>query len=353
MNTTTINPEDLMNREQAREIVKNFQRIEEHPYHMIDRVLRKVGLSEEKIEHGKVTLCVVIPHKSIRIHIRTPRISTFDRIRSEAIPYKDQTVNLANNTIFEVAEKIPDLKMSQISQKFFGLSLQSPVTVHYNCKPILFEHVLREYIAQTKTETSLYHQYFKQGKRYICGHIFPDGLLPNQKLDQIYATPSTKQGRDVSLSIGELYAMKILSAKDYEKILPESLKIFKTVSAFLEKKNLVLVDTKMEFGKNEKGEIFIMDELPTFESGRLWYKNPDGSIMKSDGKPIAFSKEFARQYGSDVLHFTKDQEDEIAIRYIIATQLITGKLFEPILKNPEEILYEDLSVVLREIKNLP
>lgn len=348
MQTKTIKQEDLLDEKRVNEIVADFQRPREAPHRIIDRVLHDVGLGGHTIYPGKITHCVLVPEKGMRFHIRRPAISTHDYTRSEMIPYKDQSVNLMNNTVHGIVS--PFVPLSQFPNEVFELSLQSPITVHLDCKPILYEHVLREYIAETNTETSLYWKYFKLKERNICGHKFPNGLMPNQKLSKVYDTPSTKEGHDVSVPAKYLFEKNLVSEDDYtQTILPMSLVLYKTVSEYFESKNLILVDTKLEFGRNENKSIVITDELPTAESARIWLRKSNGKILCKGGKPVSFSKQFARNFAKGIEMFTTDQENQVAVKYIITTQLITGKLFEPITDNYEDILRSDLQKVLSQI----
>ena len=69
---------------------------------------------------------------------------------------------------------------------------------------------------------------------------------------------------------------------------------FGLVSGYLARKGMVLVDTKTEHGLNSDGEIVVADELFTMDSSRFWKLDERGEILRRDGKPVSFSKEFAR-----------------------------------------------------------
>jgi phosphoribosylaminoimidazole-succinocarboxamide synthase len=347
MTTKFFKQEDLLNEERAREMVSMINRSRMDPARVLDSVLHELGLGGYTTFPGKVTTCLIVPEGNLRIHIRRPTISTHDIVRGN-VPGKDQTVNLINNTILGV---IGSSFVAQIPSIEFGLSDQSPITVQHDCVAFKYEHVLREYMAETDTATSLWYNY-KNGVRKFCGHVFPDGLVVNQKLDKIYDTPSTKEGHDVSVAPSYLYEKKIISQKEYEMIiLPRSIQAFSDVSKFLQKKNIVLVDTKLEFGKTKESDprYVFMDEAFTLDSSRFWRTNPDGTICENDGKPISFSKQFAREIVSGVNSLTEKQEMDVAVRYVISCQLITGQLFEPDTRDYEEILCDDLQKVFKKI----
>ncbi len=341
---------DLKDPQRALEIVKGYRTETEEPLHIIKSVLHDLKLDKNPIYHGKITSCVILPQKGLRIHIRRPEISTHDTLRG-IIPYKDECVNLMNNTIGDVVSD--SLNIAQINPKHFGLNYQSPITVQRNCKPLKFEHVLRGYIAESTTETSLFYHYFVLGKREFCGHIFPDGLVPNQKLDRIYDTPSTKEERDISVSPEYLFKERIITRGIYEGIiLPSSLEAYEKVSQFLKKRKLELVDTKLEFGFDEKTrEIYVIDETFTADSSRMWLLNKKGKIeLDKNKKPFSFSKQFARDLATGKNKFTPDQVTDIAVQYILSTQLITSSLFNPLRESYYFKVRSDIEKVLASLK---
>ncbi len=355
MNTKSKNQKELLDEERVEKIVQAFQVPEEKPERIIDRVLHNVGLAGNTLKHdGKTTTCITLPEHGLRIHIRRPSISTHDKMRSDHIPYKDQVLNLINNTMFNVLSGIVEL--AQLPQSEFGLSDQSPITVQYDCTPLKYEHVLRGYMNVTNTETSLYHHYFNLKKREFCGHKFPDGLEPNQKLDKIYDTPSTKEGHDVSVPASYLFSRGIISKDVYEGILlPASMLAYGEVSKFLDSRGIELMDTKIEFGINKKetNKYAFMDELFTSDSSRYALKDllAGGLVMNSKGNIMTFGKQFARNLANGDEMFNVDQENKVAVHYIITSQIVTGNLFEPTPGSFEEILENDIQKVLETLKS--
>lgn len=339
---------ELLDRKRAEEIVAGYMYPQKSPKYLVTDILHDVGLGKNLIQPGKITTCVTLD-SGHRIHIRRPDISTHDVLRG-VIPYKDETVNLVNNTILEVIKH--EVNVAHYDPGFFGLSLQSPVTVQSECIPIPYEHVLRQYIAESSTSTSLYFHYFNLGARQMSGHTFPDGLVPNQKLDAIYDTPSTKETQgDMSVSPEYLYKQGIIDRITYEKVLlPVSLIAWEKVQNFLSNKGLILVDTKLEFGRQKVGgTICLMDEVFTLDSSRFWRELNGEIVCDDEGKPIAFSKEYARTIAQGKDPFTVNQQKNIAVTYILAAQLITGKLFTPLQDTYEELVRRDLKTVLEKL----
>ena len=122
---------------------------------------------------------------------------------------------------------------------------------------------------------------------------------------------------------------------------------FGIVSRYLNERGMVLVDTKTEHGVNASNQIVAADELYTMDSSRFWKLSDDGSVMERDGKPVSFSKEFARGMvkGKD-MQFSAEQSSEIAVRYISGLQNLTGKAFEPDLRPRDQRIIESTNLIL-------
>lgn len=306
-------------------------------------------LKDCKVQKGKVSDSVFGKNlkakdgKPIRLMFRTSRISTHDVNRGE-IPFKDQV--LAINHDF-MLNKIRHL-LGSAQFQILGIKPTSTVIASENTDVIMFENVIRAYMAKSSTSTSLYQHYMK-GEREFCGHKLPENLEPNSKLPYIMDTPSTKEKNDKSVSSKHLIENKICSKEEYNEIKAKSIEAFKIVSDYMKDRKLILVDTKTEHGRNSRGEIVVIDEVYTLDSSRFWRINEIGEIEKdSNGEPKSFSKEFARGMVVDEKNqqYTKEQRYEIAIRYIEAIQYITGERFQPDLRNKEERIIETTNKIL-------
>ena len=123
---------------------------------------------------------------------------------------------------------------------------------------------------------------------------------------------------------------------------------FGMVTQYLADRGMVLVDTKTEHGINSDGRIVVADELYTMDSSRYWRVDDDGEIMTRDGRPVSFSKEFARGMVKDQKgdQFSREQANEIAVRYIEGLQHLTGEEFKPDLRPRDERLVESVNLIL-------
>ena len=122
---------------------------------------------------------------------------------------------------------------------------------------------------------------------------------------------------------------------------------FGMISLYLAQRGMVLVDTKTEHGINADGRIVAADELYTMDSSRFWKLDDRGELLTRDGKPVSFSKEFARGMVNEKgQQFSEEQAGEIAVRYIQGLQLLTGETFTPDLRPRDQRIIESTNLVL-------
>jgi phosphoribosylaminoimidazole-succinocarboxamide synthase len=284
----------------------------------------------------------------IRLMFRGNRISTHDENRG-SIPFKDQVLaqnhahmlGLVKDILGTSQFDVPDLKPS------------STVIPAENLQLIKLENVLRMYMAESSTSTSLYQHWLTakekglQNFNYAGHQIETETLKPNGVLPYLMDTPSTKDKVDKTIDPHYLIENNICTDQQYQQIRNSSLMAFGIISHYLKEKGMVLVDTKTEHGINSKGQIVAADELYTMDSSRFWKLNSDGSIISRDGKPVSFSKEFARGMVKEKgQQFTTDQGNEIAVRYIQGLQSLTGKAFEPDLRPRDQRIIESTKMIL-------
>ena len=89
------------------------------------------------------------------------------------------------------------------------------------------------------------------------------------------------------------------------------------------------------------------DELYTMDSSRFWRLDDNGDVLHRDGKPVSFSKEFARGMVKEKdQQFSDEQANEIAVRYILGLQHLTGVEFTPDLRPRDQRLIESVDLIL-------
>jgi phosphoribosylaminoimidazole-succinocarboxamide synthase len=256
--------------------------------------------------------------------ITSNRISAFDVVLPREIPYKGQVLNqIAAHFLKSTSDIVPNwLLSSPAPNAAFGLA----------CEPIPIEMVVRGYLVG-----HLWREY-KSGKREVCGVILPDGLKENQKLPNPIITPTTKasEGHDEDISIKEILKQGIVSPTVMAELEEKTYALFERGQQMADDKNLILVDTKYEFGFYE-GKIMLMDEIHTPDSSRYFYKESYQTLYEAGEPQKQLSKEFVREWliannfqgkeGQTVPVITDEFVNQISERYILLFEEITGNKF--------------------------
>ncbi len=257
----------------------------------------------------------------------TDRISAFDVVLPEGIPYKGQVLNkIAAKFLDATSDILPNWKVA----------VPDPaVTVGYKCEPFKVEMVIRGYLAGHAWRE------YKAGKRTLCGVPLPDGMVENQKFPEPIITPTTKamEGHDEDISKEEIISSGLVGKEDYERLVEYTLAIFKRGTEIAAKQGLILVDTKYEFGKRN-GEIYLMDEVHTPDSSRYFYSEGYEERLSRGERQRQLSKEFVREWlmangfqgqeGQKVPEMTPEVVAGITDRYIELYEHITGEKFEKV-----------------------
>lgn len=274
--------------------------------------------------------------------ITSNRISAFDVVLPREIPYKGQVLNqIAAHFLKATSDIIPNwLLSSPAPNAAFGLA----------CQPIPIEMVVRGYLVG-----HLWREY-KSGKREVCGVTLPDGLKENQKLTNPIITPTTKasEGHDEDISIKEILNQGIVSATVMAELEEKTYALFARGQQMADEKNLILVDTKYEFGFYD-GKIMLMDEIHTPDSSRYFYKEPYQALFEAGEAQKQLSKEFVREWliannfqgkeGQVMPEISDEFVTQISERYILLYEEITGNKFvkETLSPNYVQDIYSQIS----------
>ena len=288
--------------------------------------------------HGKVR--DIYQQRDRIILITTDRHSSFDRIIAH-VPHKGQVLNQASLWWFEQTKDIvPNHVIS---------SPDPNVTVGKKCKPVPIEAVMRGYLTGV-TDTSIWTRY-SAGQRGFGDMELPHGMTKNQKLPHPIFDPTTKEeGHDRPISPRDLVAEGFITQQVLDQIKETTHKLFERGQELAAKRGLILVDTKYEFGTDEKGNLTLIDEIHTPDSSRWWKldsyeariaaKEPARTTdaVQSGGEPEYFDKEFLRLWFKDHSDPYKDATlpeapaeliEELSRRYIQMYEQITGQPFVP------------------------
>ncbi|MBI2017627.1 phosphoribosylaminoimidazolesuccinocarboxamide synthase [Candidatus Daviesbacteria bacterium] len=293
----------------------------------MSRILKTVNLKGFGEKHsGKVRDFYIVEGQR-RILITTDRISAFDVILGH-IPYKGAVLNLLAQFWFEKTKDIIPNHM---------ISVPDPnVTIGKNATPIPIEMVVRGYISGI-TNTSIWGSY-QAGERVIYGIKFPQGLQKNQKLSKPVITPTTKaeSGHDQRLTEEDILQKRVVSPKIWKQMKLAALGLFERGTKICKKAGIILVDTKYEFGLDNKGKLILIDEIHTPDSSRFWVKRTYQDRFKKGLEPENFDKEFLRLwyarrgYKGDgrLPKMPSSLQKAVSERYITIYEKITGKKFQ-------------------------
>lgn len=260
------------------------------------------------------------------VMIASDRLSAFDVILPKGIPYKGQILNqIACKMLNETSHIVPNWLID---------SPDPNVSIGEICEPFKVEMVIRGYLSGHAARL------YKSGAREICGVKMPDGMIENDCFQIPIITPTTKAingQHDKDISKEEILKQKIVSYDDYKKLEEYTYKLFNEGSKIANAQGLILVDTKYEFGKNNNGEIILIDEIHTPDSSRYFYLDNYNELQKSKSPQKQLSKEFVRQWlisngfqgkdGQVIPEMNSEYVKGVSNRYIELYEKITGSNF--------------------------
>ena len=280
---------------------------------------------QKNVYHGKVRDVYTVKN-DLLVMIATDRISAFDVVLPEGIPYKGQMLNqIAARFLDATSDIVPNWK----------LACPDPmVTVGLRCQGYPVEMIVRGYLCGSAWRT------YKSGIREICGVKIAEGMLENQRFETPIITPTTKaeQGRhDEDISKEEILKEGLVSKEEYELLEKYTLALFMRGTEIAADRGLILVDTKYEFG-NREGKIYLIDEIHTPDSSRYFYAEGYEDRFTKGEAQKQLSKEFVREWlmengfqgktGQKVPEMTPEIVEGISERYIELYEHITGESFD-------------------------
>ncbi len=305
-------------------VMKSTEKYKERIKAELNNTLTETTLERGEKRTGKVRDQYSLGDKIALI--TTDRQSAFDRVLA-SIPFKGQVLNLTSAWWFEQTK---DIIPNQV------INIPDPnITLAKNCEVFPIEFVVRGYITGS-TSTSLWTVY-NNGDREYCGNILSEGLVKNQKLDSNMLTPTTKEEHhDRPIAPNDIVREGWMTQTDWEYCSQKALELFEYGQKKAAENGMILVDTKYEMGKDENGEIVLIDEIHTPDSSRYWIAETYNERMASKNEPQNIDKEFLRlwfvdncdPYNDEVLPAApEDLIVELSSRYIYLYETITGQLF--------------------------
>ena len=276
------------------------------------------------VYHGKVRDVYFIG-EDLLCMVATDRISAFDVILPEGIPYKGQILN-------QIAAKFLEATRDIVPN--WLLATPDPmVSIGYRCQGYPVEMFVRGYLCGSAWRA------YKSGVREICGVKLPDGMRENEQFPTPIITPTTKAEigtHDEDISREEIIARGLVPEEEYKQIEQYALALFARGQEIASKHGLILVDTKYEFGRHN-GQVMLMDEVHTPDSSRYFYKEGYQERFEQGLPQKQLSKEFVREWlmengfqgkeGQQVPEMTPAIVGSITDRYVELFEGITGDKF--------------------------
>ena len=279
---------------------------------------------QKNVYHGKVRDVYTVKN-DLLVMIATDRISAFDVVLPEGIPYKGQMLNqIAAKFLVATADIVPNWKLS---------TPDPMVTVGLRCEGYPVEMIVRGYLCGSAWRA------YKSGVREICGVKIPDGMRENERFPQPIITPTTKAElglHDEDISKEEILKQGLVSPQDYALLEKYTMELFLRGTEIAAQRGLILVDTKYEFG-NRDGKIYLIDEIHTPDSSRYFYAEGYQERFEKGEAQKQLSKEFVREWlmengfqgkaGQQIPEMTPAIVAGISERYIELFENISGESF--------------------------
>jgi phosphoribosylaminoimidazole-succinocarboxamide synthase len=274
---------------------------------------------------GKVRDVYKLNDQSLAI-VSTDRISAFDHILRQLIPFKGQILNTLATFFFERVQDIVETHIIDVPHP--------NVTIAKACVSLPVEVVIRGYLTGHAART------YKKGIRDLCGVRLPEGMVENQAFKHPILTPATKAtaGHDEDISESDILSRGIVDASVWEQVRSIAFKLFDRGTQIAREKGLILVDTKYEFGLYE-GRVVLIDEVHTPDSSRYFYLDKYEENLNAGLPQRQLSKEFIREWliannfqgleGQVMPDLSDDFRLEIFHRYEELFNTLTGKPFIP------------------------
>ncbi|MCG8373722.1 MAG: phosphoribosylaminoimidazolesuccinocarboxamide synthase [Balneolales bacterium] len=277
---------------------------------------------------GKVREVYELADEQLGIVV-TDRISAFDYIMRQAIPFKGQILNQLAAFSFE---KVQDILPTHI------IDVPHPnVTIAKKCHSIPIEIVVRGYL------TGHAWRVYKSGKRELCGVPLPEGMKEHDKFPVPILTPATKatEGHDEDISEAEILENGIVEEALWDNIRNKALQLFGRGTEIAAKQGLILVDTKYEMGLYND-ELTLIDEVHTTDSSRYFYLEGYSERQLAGEEQKQLSKEFLREWlmehdfqgleGQTLPDLPDNFRMEVFQRYAELFEMLTQTEFHPVIE---------------------
>ncbi|PIT84579.1 phosphoribosylaminoimidazolesuccinocarboxamide synthase [Candidatus Micrarchaeota archaeon CG10_big_fil_rev_8_21_14_0_10_45_29] len=291
------------------------------------KTITETNLPLKRVSSGKVREMYELDEDLLMV--ATDRLSAFDVVFSQGIPYKGIVLTEISKFWFDYLEGVvkSHIKSIDLPPELQNReeALERRAMRVLRATPIKLECVVRGYLVG-----SGWKEYQKSGS--VCSIKLPAGLKQAQKLPEAIFTPSTKaEIGEHDMNVSEREGREIVGKEIYDDVREKSLAIYQKAADYALTKGIILADTKFEFGIYED-EIILIDEVLTPDSSRYW----PASKYEEGTSPPSYDKQYVRDYveklGWDKKPPAPQLSDEVikntSEKYIECYERITGRKFE-------------------------
>ena len=260
--------------------------------------------------------------------VASDRISTFDVVLPTEIPDKGRVLTGLSGFWFARTSDLVPNHLEKLRND--GRSSECK-----RLEMLPIECVVRGYLAG-----SGWKDYRATGR--VCGHELPEGLAESQQLPRPIFTPATKAETGHDENIDRAAAVELVGEERFDEVEATALALYSFASDYARERGIILADTKLEFGIDEKGRLVLGDEAFTPDSSRFW----PAAEFRPGGTPPSFDKQFVRDYCESLGWDKTDPGPELPAdvvagtraRYVEAFEQLTGISFDDYLADPGVVL---------------
>ncbi len=276
------------------------------------------------------------------IIVATDRISAYDVVMPNGIPDKGRVLTqislfwfskLAELTSssttpagrdWSLANHVISSSLKDLPEEFRTEELDGRFMLVKACKVEPIECVVRGYLAG-----SGWREYKKS--QSVCGIVLPSGLKQSAKLPAPIFTPATKAATGHDENISYQRTAELVGAESAAELRDRSIALYSAAAEYALEHGVIIADTKFEWGRDETGQLILIDEVLTPDSSRFW---PAEGYRPGRGQP-SFDKQFVRNY-LDKIKFNRrppapvlptEVVQKTREKYLEAYALLTGQSF--------------------------
>ena len=279
------------------------------------------------LHRGKVRDLYEVDAQHLLI-VQTDRLSAFDVILPDPIPGKGEVLTSVSNFWFSKLRHVIPNHLTGIAPESVvkgeqeQAEVRSRAFVTRKLKPLPIEAIVRGYLVG-----SGWKDYQKTGA--VCGIALPAGLREAEKLPQPLFTPSTKAAvgaHDENISFAQ--TVDLLGEARAKEVRDAALALYTEAANYASSKGIIIADTKFEFGVDETGKLYLIDEALTPDSSRFW----PADQYRVGSNPPSFDKQFVRDWLESsgwnkqppAPHIPPEVLQKTAEKYREAAQRLTG-----------------------------